>query len=481
MVGMMMTGVDDRVAGGILACVVAADLGHPTGIDSTFAYWLAAWNLDDEFGRGDRRVVSEPYTPAAVRAKELAEGLLRLLALDAYEDEDDQIEDGTGLPAGLAGAVDTYTQQSEQKLPLLSSINGLSVDRIVELGARAGASMFPGDWWRTRSLGDPELRGLLINRATTNFVQNKHRYEPHNVHHSQKFLDRAMQSRSARRLVEHPIGDVWFGNPLDVLDVPRDVDAVICLGRALLGVTSAHVAMQITLPWLSDDYDSPAAGNGDRDLWLGLDYSRQEIITCGPSHERSPEPFWSTAINSAVGMIQQMRSTEIRVLVVGDWSGSALHAIWLQLSAVTGLESPYQSGEWVGDDPHDAYKWEHRVSRYGVSTPADSASSEPQPDKFSKTIETPAGADFYGMPIGSRVTQADRVAALVNNTPPASMRDLLDQQAEFVVAKAQGDTDMATWHEQRFKELFKVVMDVELLGAMDVMDVVDAAVQSGDL
>ncbi len=477
-------GVDDRVVGSLLACVIAADLAHPDGADEEFAEWLAT-PPDDSESPWDLRSPDRPldYSPNAVqRATIIAEKIF-----SAQREEHDSAYLGDGCLPGrfppiygamklaplpfVEAVLDELTAMSPQSstpLPALSSLRGLAVEKIVMLAARAGASMFPPDWWMAGSLGDPQIRGALIRRAAATIGTESPRdaastYGP-------RFLSRAAASRSAEDPVEHPTGGVWFGNPLNVLDVSDKVAALVTLGDVPAGIASRDIEIEIPLPWMSDGFDSPAAGEGD--LWLHWRVPEYVEPTCPPAHlmdSDAEEELRETALSSAVAMIEQLRFPGQEILVVGDWSGAWLPELWDRLSGKTDVSTDAYKTMGTGIGPLGAYRWKPRSGWLMHAGPA-----TPQSLVSTWTVRSEEGAAFYGVSVDDQVTFADRVAALARGAePPAQMRELLKFQRSFVKARAQGDHRAAAAHQAEFNRVMRIVMDVEQLGLTHVLNFID--------
>lgn len=476
-------GVDDRVVGSLLACVIAADLAHPDGADEEFAEWLATppedlASLWDPSGVGGRY---EPATDGAQRAVHIAYELLRRKRdEDIDEDGGEDWIDGTEdriyvpfpeLPEFVQAVLDELTAMSPQSatpLPALSSLRGLAVEKIVMLAARAGASMFPPDWWLVGSLGDPQIRGALIRRAAAAIAAEPPR-EAGSMN-GPRFLSRAAASRSAEDPVEHPSGGVWFGNPLNALDVSDKVAALVTVGDVPAGIASRDIEIEIPLPWMSDGFDSPAAGEGD--LWLRWRVPNYREPTDPPAHLMdfdAQDEVRETALSSAVAMIQQLRFPGQEILVVGDWSGDWLPKLWERLGGATDVSTDAYETMGTGIGPLGAYRWKPRggwLMRAGPATPQSLVSTW--------TVRSEEGAAFYGVSVDDQVTFADRVAALARGAePPAQMRELLKFQRSFVKARAQGDHRAAAAHQAEFNRVMRIVMDVEQLGLTHVLNFID--------
>ena len=344
------------------------------------------------------------------------------------------------------------------------------MERIIALAARAGASMFPPDWWMAGSLGDPQIRGALIRRAAAAVATEPPREA--GFMSGPRFLSRAAACRSAEDPVEHPSGGVWFGNPLNVLDVSDKVAALVTVGDVPAGLASRDIEIEIPLPWMSDGFDSPAAGEGD--LWLRWrvpDYVEPTDQPAQLIDIDAEEELRETALSSAVAMIEQLRFPGQEILVVGDWSGAWLPELWDRLSGKTDVSIDAYKTMGTGIGPLGAYRWKPRGGWLAHAGPA-----TPQSLVSTWTVRSEEGAAFYGVSVDDQVTFADRVAALARGAePPAHLRELLKFQRSFVEARAQGDHRAAAAHQAEFNRVMRIVMDVEQLGVKHVLEFMDDA------
>lgn len=452
MVGMVVDGVEDRVVGALLACVVAADLAHTKGQDQAFATWFAACCREEDADDYPEQSFL-PAQPTGHPVAPLVEAILDFR-------HDRTSAPGNGDARDIGQAIWNPGADASDPLPALTTIAGLPAPQIVALVARAGASMIPADWWSFGSLGDPSARGWLIRASAHWAIETSGNY----------FAQDTGSKRLRAGPVRHPHVGVWFGNPSHVLAVPHQVGAVVSLGRVPRGFIPGDVDIEFPLPWLADCFDSPAAtwewgaqDETDDGMIEGV------LLSCPPMITRGPEPYRGTALASAIAMIDALPGLCGEVLVLGDQSGGHLNEIW---SGLTRLHAP-QSRDSAESGAHAAldglYETKLRGDTWFFPRPERGVMQPP------RKVATAEGAAFLGVSVGSEATWADRVAALRRGTPPATMRDLTDAQRSFTTARDARDPAAAERAQARFSQLLKIVLDVELLSAMDVMSLVDEA------